>query len=259
MSGAYSNQTTPQGRSNLRPFNQRGMLLWIILFVSLAGFEMFNFSTTQVALLDLLGDLRIFGFTWASILTIAFCGIDFAGIARLFFPEDVSSDARDSWYLFGAWLLAATMNATLTWWGILLAIVDRPLASTAFVEQSTLTRVVPVFLALMVWITRILLIGSFSIAGSRLFSDGQQPARSNRVFDRTSQPINIPRPARPTMTPNAIKAGNLQQTNSKNHSGLNRPEPEYIPELDCSPTPAAFQSLTGQSEPGRPNPSRKRF
>jgi phage FluMu gp28-like protein len=45
---------------------------------------------------------------------LTFCGIDFAGIARLFTPEQGRDEPAEVWYLFGAWILAAAMNATLT-------------------------------------------------------------------------------------------------------------------------------------------------
>jgi hypothetical protein len=99
-----------------------GRLTYLILAVALAGFEMFNFSTTQYALGDLLGNLKFFGIQWATILAIAFCGIDFAGIGRLFLPDNEGSSGQETWYLFGAWLLAATMNALLTWWGVSMAL-----------------------------------------------------------------------------------------------------------------------------------------
>jgi len=37
--------------------------------------------------------------------------------ARLFTPEQGRDEPAEVWYLFGAWLLAAAMNAILTWWG----------------------------------------------------------------------------------------------------------------------------------------------
>ena len=67
---------------------KRGALFGFILFGALIAFEMFNFSTTEFALNDVLGsDLNFMGIGWAVVLAIAFCGIDFAGIARLFTPE----------------------------------------------------------------------------------------------------------------------------------------------------------------------------
>ena len=93
---------------------QRGLAFGIIIIAALLAFEIFNFSTTDYALSDLLGDLSFLGVRWATILAIAFCGIDFAGIARLFTPEEGADEPAEVWYLFGAWLLAATMNAMLT-------------------------------------------------------------------------------------------------------------------------------------------------
>ena len=44
-------------------------------------------KTTSVATAGLLISMAGVGIGWATILAIAFCGIDFAGIARLFTPE----------------------------------------------------------------------------------------------------------------------------------------------------------------------------
>lgn len=66
---------------------RRGLLFGVIILTALLAFEFFNYSTTDFALNDLLGDLNFLGLQWATILAIAFCGIDFAGIPRLFTPE----------------------------------------------------------------------------------------------------------------------------------------------------------------------------
>jgi hypothetical protein len=138
---------------------------------ALLAFEVFNYSTTQFALADVLGDLTFAGISWATILAIAFCGIDFAGIARLFTPQQGRDEPAEVWYLFGAWLLAAAMNATLTWWGVSVAITNHTsLSSGTVISTTTLTKVVPVFVAVMVWLIRVLIIGTFSVAGDRLFS-----------------------------------------------------------------------------------------
>ena len=145
-----------------------GLVFAVIVWVALAAFEIFNYSTTEYALRDVLGELRFAGVRWATILTIAFCGIDFAGIARLFAPVEGNEEPKEVWYLFGAWLLAATMNAMLTWWGVSMAIVNHSVQSAAVVSAGTLTRVAPVFVAVMVWVIRILIIGSLSMAGERM-------------------------------------------------------------------------------------------
>ena len=149
---------------------RRGALFGGILLGALLAFEVFNYSTTDFALRDVLGDLRFAGIHWSTILSIAFCGIDFAGIARLFTPEKGRDEPAEVWYLFGAWLLAAAMNACLTWWGVSVAIINHTSAGGVLLGQSTMTKVVPVFVAIMVWLIRVLIIGTFSVAGENLFS-----------------------------------------------------------------------------------------
>ena len=102
----------------------RGLILGVWILGALVAFEIFNYTTTDFALSDLLGDLRFMGLRWATILAIAFCGIDFAGLARLFTSERGGGEPKEVWYLFGAWLLAAGMNAMLTWWGVAIAVLN---------------------------------------------------------------------------------------------------------------------------------------
>ena len=152
---------------------KRGVVYGTLLITALVAFEIFNYSTTDFALTDLLGDLRFWGVRWATILAFAFCGIDFAGIARLFTPEGKMGEGTESWYLFAAWLLAATMNAMLTWWGVSIAIVNHETLGNAVVTRETLLKVVPIFVAVLIWLMRVLIIGLFSVAGERYFGQDQ--------------------------------------------------------------------------------------
>ena len=171
-------------KTNSRNFNaptflggrrlERGAAWGIMIIAALLAFEIFNFSSTDFALRDVLGELRFMGIRWATILAIAFCGIDFAGVARLFTPEQGNDEPAEVWYLFGAWLLAAAMNAMLTWWGVSMAIAQNGHVGAAVVSSTTMTKVVPIFVAVMVWLIRVLIIGTFSIAGERLFSQDVQ-------------------------------------------------------------------------------------
>ena len=111
MNTYRSNRSVGDGLSKLwrdlthgRQFN-RGAAWGLMIVGALLAFEIFNFSTTQFALEDVLGDLKFAGFRWATILAIAFCGIDFAGIARIFTPQQGRDEPAEVWYLFGAWLL----------------------------------------------------------------------------------------------------------------------------------------------------------
>jgi hypothetical protein len=187
-----------------RKFNS-GATWGMMIIGALLAFEIFNFSTTQFALLDVLGDLTFAGMRWASILAVAFCGIDFAGIARIFTPEQGADEPKEVWYLFGAWLLAAGFNASLTWWGVSVAIVNHTSAAAgAVVSGATLTKVIPIFVAVMIWLIRVLIIGTFSMAGDRLFSTANnytprsnyQPSPNASTSNATFRPASsIARPA----------------------------------------------------------------
>lgn len=201
---------------------QRGLVFGLLIVAALVSFEMFNYSTTDYALSDLLGDLEFLGIRWATILAIAFCGIDFAGIARLFTPEDGQEQPAEVWYLFAAWLLAATMNALLTWWGVTLAVLDHASLGHTIVERDTLVRVIPIFVAVMVWLIRVLIIGTFSVAGERLFSQSEVQPTGNIRAPRHYQGNlpDRPLPSRP--------AG-YQDPEDTPPEPLSRREPTYHP------------------------------
>ena len=149
---------------------KRGLIFGGIILSALLAFEVFNFSSTSFALSDVLGDLSFGPFKWATILAFAFCAIDFAGIARIFTPEQGRDEPAEVWYLFGAWFLAAAFNASLTWWGISVAIMRHTAVGGALVGQQAMTKIVPIFVAVVVLAIRVLLINTFSVAGERIFS-----------------------------------------------------------------------------------------
>ena len=185
---------------------RRGALFGGIILAALFAFEVFNYSTTNFALRDILGDLRFAGLRWSTILAIAFCGIDFAGIARLFTPERGRDEPAEVWYLFGAWLLAAAMNAMLTWWGVSVAILSHTPAGGVLLGQATMTKAVPVFVAVMVWLIRVLIIGTFSVAGENLFSLAEDRPRSHRIQRPAAEPVRGPAPTFVRPAPKPLSA-----------------------------------------------------
>lgn len=201
---------------------RRGALFGGILLGALLAFEVFNYSTTDFALRDVLGDLRFAGLRWSTVLSIAFCGIDFAGIARLFTPEKGRDEPAEVWYLFGAWLLAAAMNAMLTWWGVSVAILSHTPAGGVLLGQATMIKVVPIFVAVMVWLIRVLIIGTFSVAGENLFSLAEEQPRSHRSLSRpAAEPVRGPAPTFVRPVPKPLSAAPTQRAS--------RVEPSYHP------------------------------
>src|SRR5258708_24400137 len=208
LAGPRNNAPRGTGTRLLEDFTmKRGMVFGSIIVAAMLAFELFNYSTTDFALANLLGDLRFVGLRWAMILSIAFCGMDFAGIARLFTPEKGRSEHVEVWYLLAAWFLAATMNAMLTWWGVSLALLQHSSLGNEILSRETLLTVVPVFVAVMVWLIRILMIGTLSMAGERLFSFGQ-PEETPAPADAEPEPQLQPALAAPGLhLPTAIWRG----------------------------------------------------
>ncbi len=210
-------------RVRIRP----GLAFALIILAALAAFEMFNYSTTEYALRDLLGSLTFMQIPWATILSLAFCGIDFAGIARLFTPEQGAEEPKEVWYLFGAWLLAATMNAILTWWGVSMAIANHKMGSSAIMDATMLTKIVPVFVAVMVWVIRILIIGTLSVAGERLFTGERRSVSYSRGRTLNAQPSPTLGPAA-ILTPRpSISRPSLNRSTITPDPISSRPEPTY--------------------------------
>jgi hypothetical protein len=191
--------------------HRRGLIFGVIILCALLAFEVFNFSSTLFALTDILGNLAFGPVRWATILAFAFCAIDFAGIARIFTPEQGRDEPAEVWYLFAAWFLAAAFNASLTWWGVSVAILQHNAMGGVLVGASAMTKVVPVFVAAMVLLIRVLLINTFSIAGDRIFSLSDQRAsryqnqptfRNTNIESLRTPTQSFPRPA-PKPTPAA--------------------------------------------------------
>ncbi len=228
-------------KSNFPNFMQgsrlsRGLVWGILILGALIAFEIFNYSTTEFAMSDLLGDLKFLGLRWSTILAIAFCGIDFAGIARLFTPEQGADEPNEVWYLFGAWLLGATMNASLTWWGVSIAILNHQTLGNEVVARETLLKVVPIFVAVIVWLIRVLIIGTFSVAGDRLFSQDDSATAYRGLQMRASnsrrQPQNVRRKPRTSTSysrPAKPKPRPAAQTSFRPSMNRSRPEPTYHP------------------------------
>ena len=156
-----------------------GSVYTLVIVLALAAFEIFNFSVTHFALRDMLGDYGTGMLTWPLLLALAFCAMDIAGIASILSSSEEAD--RSGWYLLGAWVLAAAMNAGLTWWGISVAIYNQPVHDVVLVDPMTYVTLVPVLVAVMVWVIRVLIVGS--LVGSMGALEGQkQDMRKQKAF-----------------------------------------------------------------------------
>ncbi len=176
---------------NLR-LPERGASFLALIIGATVLFEAFNYSTTEHALGGVMGGLQFLGVSWSTILALAFCVIDFAGIARLFTPEDRPSDGRmEGIYLLAAWLLAGLINAGTTWWAMTVALLGQPLLGNELVSRQDLILYVPILVAGAVWMIRILLIGTLTMSG------GKQSASHTPPVQKKPLPV----PAAPASAP----------------------------------------------------------
>jgi len=158
---------------------KRGLVFGAIILGALLAFEVFNFSSTSFALRDVLGDLSFGPIKWSTMLALAFCGIDFAGIARIFTPEQGRDEPAEIWYLFGAWFLAAMFDSILTYWTVKVAILTNPVGSVMIANDPKTINIVSVGIAVIDFSIRMLLINTFATAGERLFSTESVPSHSS--------------------------------------------------------------------------------
>ena len=167
----------------------------LVMVIALLAFEIFNFDTTRYALQDLLGPVSFLSLPWATVLAIAFCAIDFAGLARIFTPQRGKEEPHAVWYLMGAWILGATMNAIMTWWAVSLTLLTHDFGNEVLSRAQLLTAV-PLFVATLVWLTRILFIGAFAVAGEHLFD--LAGVRSQQGAARSTDGLQLVKNSRPS-------------------------------------------------------------
>jgi lysylphosphatidylglycerol synthetase-like protein (DUF2156 family) len=130
--------------------------------IALLAFEGFNYLATVFALSSLFGIQATNDMTWAAVLAVAFCFIDVTGIVSFYIPSRATRQTKSDRRLVTAWLLAAGLNTLLTWYGIATAILVRQFQTGWIVDSNALVKILPVSMTIIIWLIRVLIIGSFS-------------------------------------------------------------------------------------------------
>ena len=131
-------------------------------------------------------------------------------------------------------MLAATMNAMLTWWGVSIALLNHQSLGNAVVERATLLKVVPIFVAVMVWLIRVLIIGTISVAGDRLFSQADLRITRNRM---ATKPKATQSTARSQPKPFGVRRNPVRRGVSAAPTTPYRPAPKPEPSYESDYTP----------------------
>lgn len=259
----------------ISPAVSRQMVVGGILVIALIAFELFNFDTTKYALTNLLGPISFAGVGWAAILAIAFCGIDLAGLVRLLTPERGADEPKEVWYLMGAWLLGATMNAVMTWWAVSLTLLNHEFGNEVL-SREALLKSVPIFVAVLVWLTRILFIGSISVAGEQLiwgnnYGGGGTPSGRKSSRKPTKKKSSSTRKPRTRTSPAPKKLGGKPSylSGQRNHPAVipgtydldeetvDMIDGEMVETYTPKPRPKVNNRPRTVNRPGRPNPAAK--
>jgi hypothetical protein len=218
-----------KGTSGSLEFNMPGRdtvsrktIVAIILGVALIAFEIFNFDTTQYALKNLLGEVSFAKVMWATILAIAFCAIDFAGLVRIFTPQRGLEEPRAVWFLTGAWFLGTIANSVMTWWAVSLTLLSHDFGNEVL-SREMLLRYVPIFVAMLVWLTRILFIGAFSVTGESLFEFSRKPAEPQ------TQPVARPAAQAATAMKQPAAAASAPRAAARQEPANRTPMPQPKP------------------------------
>jgi len=131
-----------------------------LLGVAILAFEIFNYATTEIAVTSILGDIRVLGISLGTLFALAACLADVGGISRAMNQEtSLSKEPTEVWLAVGAWLVAAFLNALMTWYSVLELMVVRDIGNE-LITRNELLVYVPVSVALFVFIIRFTLINS---------------------------------------------------------------------------------------------------
>ncbi len=207
----------------------RGALWLLILLSALAAFELFNFATTEYALGTFFGGQSALGAVrWATILAVAFCGIDLAGLSRLSTRGSAWRHAsKEDWLLTAAWFFGALMNAAMTWWAVAATLAANPGLGNELVTRQQILQIVPLAVAGLVWLTRVTLIGSIAGGSDHLLSGSpRRDMHAGATISGTARSLEAARsgnPSLPRPVENPAHASSARASSVRSTTPLSRP------------------------------------
>lgn len=169
-------------------------IFFLVLLSALICFEVFNFDTTRYGLRYFFGDLSFMGIEWVMWLAVAACAADMVGMLRIFTEE--TNFKKESVFIVaatGVWILAATINAILTWWTTTLIVLQGDIGNEV-VSRNTLVVTVPVLVAIFVWLLRIGSVATLASMGDKVLHGIKLPMKKAKPVTSSYRPA-------PTYTP----------------------------------------------------------
>lgn len=190
----------------------RGSAYGLLIFLGIVAFDVFNFATTRDALGSFLANSNLWGVPLKDALAIAFCAVDLGGVASIFTKEKGLNEPWYVWMLAAGWLAASVINAMLTWWAVMMTMQAAPAMQNPLISAADLIKVAPVILACVVWLIRILIIGSLVVAASHP-ETSRTPERKPAL--QPAQPVPSARPATPVRPVSSVTSPTPISVNQK--------------------------------------------
>ena len=190
-----------------------GMLLLISLFV----FEFVNYTTNVGAVESILGSrsvgLLFYGqVSFAVLVGLAFCLVDFSGIARIFTPQRGKDEPNAVRVLFIVWLLSAVLNAGLTWWVATIWVASSYGGQNPLVNYNTVLVWAPRIIATLFFLVHFGLVYTVALVGDDLFSSSGAPRKANfgakrpSIMDKLFKKNSVPKADKSRFIPPKPKA-----------------------------------------------------
>lgn len=213
-------------------------LTGILLLVALAVFEFINYTTTVAAVNSIIGVREVSlillnTVQFATLIGLATCLLDFAGIARIFTPERGNDEPRAVYVLFFVWLCAAVINAGLTWWVASIWVATGYAGGNPAVSYESVVKWAPIILASLFFLIHFGLVYTIATLGDDLFAPVRGAKKTfngnsksggflgslTGLFGNKSKPNKPQRPTPPVKVPGFDRRAQLEREfkNSNNN------------------------------------------
>lgn len=161
---------------------QRGQIFAWILLGAFLGVELINYQTNQRVIYELTADTGM-----ALLMASTFAMFDFGGLARLFTRETTwRREPKIIRYLFSAWLAVAAFNMLLSWWYFAQKVsIANP---TPPPGAGWMLVVIPVILALVIQLVRVLVIALVGRYWDEVFATAARPRPARQTRPQPQRP-----------------------------------------------------------------------
>lgn len=179
----------------------------VLLLVLCVALELVNWTTSEGALLLFLGRTQVIGLYIASLLALAFCGVDLLCLWRITTPAARAEDESKTVVLMLVmWVVGTLLNAVLTYFSLKHTMSQTTAWQSDIWQGFNPLDVLPVALAGGVWVTRVSLIWTLASELDRRLHPALAPKLSP-VREYRPEPVAVPAPQKASLPEPALEPG----------------------------------------------------